>query len=310
MLWIFPVATPLLLFPIVDFTIAYFSDIWILLYLLLLTNGSIVLLGQSEKKKIISIAISMAVWFIPFQFEANQKKYYDQLTKTIQTRNREVDVVTWKDEQWYYYNNTLVLSTVDGHIHSEALVHTTIPSFDNPKVLLIGDDFGFTRQEIHKYQVNLTHVPFDYELAENFGSEETVAINESIISFLQSSPNRFDLIIVDLPDPEHLIFKYYYEEHFYEACVKSLTEHGALITNAGSYYIESNPYQSVASILNSKKLETTILQSTVPTLGHRVWVLGAKAPFIFKQPPLAVKTSWYNQEALELMKSSGKKYPL
>ena len=35
MLWIFPVATPLLLFPIVDFTIAYFSDIWILLYLLL-----------------------------------------------------------------------------------------------------------------------------------------------------------------------------------------------------------------------------------------------------------------------------------
>ena len=308
-LWFLLGLLPIVLLPIIQNSLSYFSDAWILIYAVLLIGGSVMLISRPSNLALISIFMALLVWVLPFSFQPNQVKYYDRLTQTISTRNGEVDIVTWKNDQWFYYNNALVISTIDGHIHSETLAHTMLPLLENPRVLLIGDDFGFTKKEIEKYPCHLTHLPFDAELSKEL--ELPLNSTQEIFDFLRSSEQEFDVIIIDLPDPEQVVFKHYYEDYFYTSCIQLLSSKGLFITNAGSYYADQKHYQRIEAILQSHKMKTVVLQALVPTLGHRAWVAASRDTLDFDQIPSKVNSVWFNREALQLMLAKGRDvYPI
>ena len=310
-LWIVYVLFPPSLLLLVHLTIQFFSDSWILLHVFIISTGISILLSKNERPIFLGVASLTFVWFLPFSFHPNQLKYYDLLNATIPTRNGETDVVIWKNDQWIYYNNSLLISTIDGHIHSETLVHTSIPLFNKPKVLLIGDEYGFTRKEITKYNCSINHLPYDYELLSKseIAIMDTTVINDDIFHYLKETSEHFNVIIIDLPDPEHLQFRHFYEDYFYQICFNKLAKNGILITNAGGYYTNEKFYKKIEGILNKQVLHVKILQAFIPTLGHRVWILAGNNIHL-NQLEINVPTKWINLEAIQLMLSGGKKsYP-
>lgn len=302
---------PLVLMPLIDFGLRFISEVWVLLYILLFVSGSTVLLMDQKLISYLGFASVLGVWFIPYSFEVNQKKYFDRLIKTISSRKGETDIVTWKNDQWYYYNNSLVSSSVDGHIHTEVLAHTTLPFFQNPKVLLIGDDLGLTRKEIGKYNCDIKHLPYDFTVAEKMLSASKQSILDlEIMSYLESAEDLFDVIIIDLPDPELLAFRKFYEPYFLEKVSDLLSKEGILITNAGGYYTDTKHYQSIEVTLQSQGLETQLLQTLVPTLGHRVWVMASTQTIDLDRLSIEVATTWINEDAIQLLQAQGKEsYP-
>ena len=199
--WTLSALFPYFLYPVISLSMMHFTESWLLIYVFLLLSGTFLLTAKTRLATV-SLIASTGVWLVPFDFPANQSRYYDHLNETIQTRLGEADIVSWKGDQWYYYNNALVSSTSDGHIHSEVLAHATIPHFDNPNVLLIGDDIGFTRREVVKYGCQVRHLPYDFSLAiklnPEYHWEHSNLIKHGITESLMSSTNTYDLIIIDL----------------------------------------------------------------------------------------------------------------
>jgi len=310
LLWIISVLLPISILPLIKYSLHFFSEAWIFLYLFLFSGGCTLLISSQRATFFLGLISVSMVWFLPYSFQKNQTKYYDSLSKTISTRYGEVDIVDWKGDQWIYYNNSLIFSTVDGHMHTETLVHTSVPLIENPSVLLVGDDFGLTKKEVNKYSCNLTHVPYDVEMLKATGEFNDQVIHSEIIHYLESANLFFDVIIVDLPDPEHLAFRFFYQEFFYQKCIERLTQNGILITNAGGYYTDEKYYQVIASILQSKNLKTELLQALIPTLGHRVWIIASSKRINLEALPFNVATTWINPHAIQLMLAKGKEtYP-
>ncbi len=310
--WLPLIVLPLAIQPFVQWTLEFFSDAWIILYIALVLSGILLILMQMRTLALLGVVAPALVWLLPYHFEPNQVRYYDRLAQTIQTRAGEVDIVTWKEDQWIYYNNALVLSTVDGHMHSETLAHTTLPFFKHPRVLLIGDDFGFTQKEVAKYPSDTYHLPLDVELSatKNRKPKEVTLIGTDIMEYLTSDSSSFDVIIVDLPDPGLLPTQHFYQSSFYTLCIKKLQENGLFITNAGSYYTPEKHYRSIASILETEGMQSQILQALIPTLGHRAWVLAGRELPDLKSLQVDVPTMWFNQDAIALLQAKGKEsYP-
>ena len=142
----------------------------------LFASGCVILLSGSSTRIWLGLFATTTVWLLPFPFQENQSKYYDFLDETISTRFGETDIVGWKKDRWIYYNSSLVSSTADGHMYSETLVHTSIPHFKSPKVLLIGDDFGInSAQKATAVRINkhlFTQLHYDDYFTETANTDE------------------------------------------------------------------------------------------------------------------------------------------
>ena len=309
-LWAVNLILPLGLYPLISFNLPFFSDVWVLLYIVLFASGCVILLSGSSTRIWLGLFATTTVWLLPFPFQENQLKYYDFLDETISTRFGETDIVGWKKDRWIYYNSSLVSSTADGHMYSETLVHTSIPHFKSPKVLLIGDDFGITRKEINKYNCDLTHIPYDKEILRKMNPTDEPIIATDIMTYLSAGAALYDVIIIDLPDPEHLPFRHFYQEDFYRKCMDNLTSEGILMTNAGGYYTKEKYYQKIDAALNGLHMNTQVLQTLIPTLGHRVWVMARSEELNLNELSIEVPTIWLDKNAMQLLMSKGKEsYP-
>lgn len=308
--WVLSLILPLCLLPAIRITLPFFSDVWILLYIFLVFTGVSILISKFQPWILLGFLSNLIVWILPFSFHPNQVRYYDFLSKTISTRNGEVDIVNWKNDQWYYYNNSLVISTVDGHIHSETMAHVSLPFYHHPRVLLIGDDFSLTRRQIEKYSCVLTHIPFDGEVYQQMKplASGASAMNENIFIFLRDNSQLFDVILIDLPDPEHIVFKPFYQSYFYTLCLRSLKSDGMIVTNAGGYYTSEKYYENIEQIFQRLSLETVTLQGLIPTLGHRAWIMASAREIDLQQLSFDVPTDWFDEDAVQLLLSKGKEF--
>lgn len=312
-IWVIYLLLPLIMLPLIRYGLPIFYEAWILLYLFPLLTGISILIAADRRPVLLGILLAGVNWLLPYSFNPNQHHYHDLVEETVSTRKGEFDRVIWKKDHWVYYNNTLLISTIDGHMHAEVLVHTSLPLFDHPKVLLIGDEHGLTKKEILKYDCELDYLPYDHEWIQKseFAEDEIQVINADILKYLRISSRVYEVIIVDLPDPDDLVFKHYYDAYFYETCKDHLSRNGRLITNAGGYYNTSKGHHQIASAMDEIGLHHLTMQALIPTLGHRAWVLACREEIDMNILNIEVPTSWINQEALKLLSSKGKDgYPL
>lgn len=316
--WVLLLTLPLLLFPAVNASIQFLDDAWLPIYLALFLTGFSLLLIGNNRLNFIAIVPILLIWFIPFPFEVNQKLYYDKLSTTFHSRKGELDIVKWKEDEWIYYNKSLIISTADGHIHSETMVHTLMPLFAKPNVLLLGSDHGFLQRELDKYLLEYDHVPYDYQFYHELQNRHETnnntlsrSLDLSIPHFLEDNSGSYDLIIIDLPDPENIEYAQFYSDSFFSLCINNLSPQGMLITNAGNVFLSNNLNNVVLGQIESLGLIPLELQAQVPTLGQRSWIIGSRQPVDLKSLRMTVDTRWIDQEAIDMMLSKGKpSYPL
>lgn len=279
-----------------------------------------------------SIAAILLVGFFvaqPIILFGEQKRYQDKIIYSEQSKYQKIIITQWQDDYWLFINNNQQLSTLDEVMYHEPLVHTVMNLHPNPtNILVLGGGDGCAAREILKYpevekitlvdldpaMTNLgqTH-PVLVELNQGSLSDDKITIkNQDAFIFAEESSDYYDVIIIDLPDPNTIDLNQLYTKEFYSLLNGSLRPNGLLITQAGSPYFATKAYLCIEKTIRSAGFNTQKLHNQIVTLGEWGWIMGSKNQKIdIKQELLSldfdkVNTQWINKEAMSLITSFGK----
>ena len=268
--------------------------------------------------------ILTGVFLFPFDFQKEQLRFYDRLESSIETRYGKAQIVQWKQDYWLYYNGQLQFSTIDKHVFQEAYVQPIMQFADkNSEVLLIGGDNGMVESELSKFPISLTILPLDPEfhsfmrnraaLSFQQVSNKSVLEETNVFRFLSGVDDRYDIIIIDAPDPLSLDYQQFYTREFYQFVNSSLKENGFMVTQSGDLFKKGRAAQSIWNTVKESGFHIVPSQCQIPTIGHWSWVIGAKKATSSQMMEVFSgvedeETIWWNQQAADMMFSFGKNY--
>lgn len=164
-------------------------------------------------------------------------------------------VVTKRDDTYSFFTNGLYNFTVPDELTSERIAHFALLAHPEPRrVLLIGGGVSGVLREILKHPVAkvdyLELDPLMITLAKEYlSSSKKFALNDERVEvrnidgrlFVMRTSNRYDLIIVNLPDPFTAQINRFYTVEFFEATKRILKEKGIIffgITSSPNYISE------------------------------------------------------------------------
>jgi len=153
--------------------------------------------------------------------------------------------VTETNGQQNYYESGLLLGSDNETELAEQLVHFPMLETSNPKnILLIGGGFNGALKEILKYDIEKVyyleldpelikiakkHLPPD--LKNDLLNPKVNIINTDGFYFLKTAQQKFDAIIINLPDPSTALINRYYTKEFFELVKKKLDDNGVFSTH-------------------------------------------------------------------------------
>ena len=240
-----------------------------------------------------------------FEASARQALYDDPIALHVRSKYQEI-VVTQSvrgGDTRLFLNGDLQFSSVDEHRYHEALVH---PAMAGPheSVLVVGGGDGLALREILRYPDvrRVVEVDLDAEMLRlareepalrrlNRGSLDdprvrTVAADA--FSWLRTERDRFDVVVVDLPDPDSEdLAKLYSVEMYGMLAGRALAPGGRIVVQSGSPYFAPEAYWSVERSLRVAGLRTAPYHVDVPSFGDWGFHLAAarRTPRLAVRPP-------------------------
>lgn len=179
-----------------------------------------------------------------------------QLVETRQSKHGAIAVVRRKDQYTFFQSGHLIFSTAGpdaaapGLEKQEAVHFAHLAMAQHPaprRVLLIGGGLRGMLGEIIRYPVEMIdYIELDPVLtavARPYISPATLAalsdprvrlIHTDGRLFVKTARERYDLIIVDLPDPITAVLNRYYTLEFFREAAARLYPGGVFVTGAGS----------------------------------------------------------------------------
>jgi len=278
--------------------------------------------------------ILISAFFVakPIILFGEQKKYKDKIVYSEQSKYQKIVITQWKNDYWLYINGNQQLSSFDEEMYHEPLVHPVMSLTKTPhNILILGGGDGCAVREILKYDAvkNITLVDLDPAMTnlgkENeilrkmnnnaFDSKKLQIINTDGYNFIENTDERYDVIIIDLPDPKTIEMSRLYSYEFYRKCYKHLRKHGVIITQAGSPYFASDAFNCINKTMQKANFTTIPMHNQVVTLGEWGWILGAKniseenlKTALHSLTFDHLKTQWINNEGMKLLTSFGKDF--
>ncbi|NMH65349.1 polyamine aminopropyltransferase [Shewanella salipaludis] len=204
-----------------------------------------------------------------------------------------------------YINGRLQFSSSDEHIYHAFLVHPTLAaSARHDKVLIIGGGDGLGLRQVLKWQPEaVTLLDLDAELIRIFkGRNDELpprlsrallalngdALNDARVRIINddafngvdrllAADEKYDAIIVDLPDPSHPDLNKLYSDYFYRKLKELLSADGAITVQSTSPYHARNAFISVGKTLGSAGFSVSQYHHNVPSFGEWGWSMGTVA---------------------------------
>lgn len=203
----------------------------------------------------------------------------------------KVTVTSGQEGLELWLDGRLKASTVDERRYFEALVHPIAAVAPHrSRVLLLGGGTGLAEREIlrHPEVESVTVVVVDRAVTEVaktqawlrrlsadalFSPKVTVIEHEPIV-WLGATNERFDVAIVDLPDPETHLEGKNFTRYFYRRLRERLTPDGVCVVQGVSPFAAPTSFDSIVATLRAAELEPVPYHAAVPTLGDWGFVLG------------------------------------
>lgn len=245
---------------------------------------------------------------------------FQQLTFTERLRGNDLPAV-----YSLYINGRLQFSSQDEHIYHAFLVHPTLEaSARHDKVLIIGGGDGLGLRQVLKWQPQqVTLMDLDADLVALFKNPDDTmptrlrhallklnddALNDKRVELIFDDAfngadklirrgDKFDAIIVDLPDPSHPDLNKLYSDMFYLKLKELLSADGAITVQSTSPYHAPKAFISVGKTLASAGFNMQQYHHNVPSFGEWGWsiaTLAGKAPRERLQPltQLSIAEDW------------------
>ncbi len=193
-----------------------------------------------------------------------------------------------------YLNGNLQFCSTDEALYHELLVHPAFSLKDSVKnVLIIGGGDGLALREVLKYPVkkvilvdldkDMINVAKIYPLAKinqnSFFSKNVKVVNSDAYSFLDTlikKKTKFDIIIVDLPDPSNINLAKLYSVEFYRKLYFILEFNGILTIQATSPFFAPNTFSCIKKSLKTAKFNILPYHYDIPSFGDWGFIIAYK----------------------------------
>ena len=222
--------------------------------------------------------------------------YADEVIFSKASPYQKIVLTRWKEDWRLFLNGNLQFSTMDEYRYHEALVHPALSGHRAPRAVLIlgGGDGLAAREVLRDTRVeSVTLVDLDPMMTKIFtehaalsalngralSDPRTTVVNADAYRWLEKNDRRFDVVIVDFPDPSNYAVGKLYTTAFYRLLSRRLAP-GAIVTvQSTSPLFARQTYWTVVTTMEAAGFATRPYHAYVPSFGEWGFVIGATAPY-------------------------------
>ena len=258
--------------------------------------------------------------------------YKDEIIYSTTSPYQRVVVTRTKNDIRMFINGSIQFSSQDEYRYHEALVLPAMASAHSRRnILVIGGGDGLAAREILKFTEveKITIVDIDPAITtfardnllmrnlnkDSMRNPKTQIVNDDAWKYLENVPEMFDVIIIDLPDPDNLSLSRLYSKTFYRLLAGKLARGGKIVTQATSplyahkaFWCIYNTFATIENPLfkSDTASETVYLQPEayhcyVPSFGSWGFVMASNAPFSWQNIEITVPARFVNNDFIKVM---------
>ncbi|MGW1677562.1 polyamine aminopropyltransferase [Saccharopolyspora sp. NPDC002376] len=256
----------------------------------LLLTGASVLVG--------GVLVGAYVFADDFEVTARQALYADPVVHAERTPYQEVVLTesasfNGTSDTRMYLNGDLQFSSMDEYRYHEAMVH---PAMAGPRgrVLVLGGGDGLVLREVLRYpdvrEATLVELdPAVLRLARTdprvstlnehaFEDPRVRTVSEDAFTWLRENRDRYDVVLVDMPDADSTATAKLYSTEFYGLVRHAMADNARVVVQAGSPFFAPNAFWCIESTMRAADLRTVPYEVTVPSFGEWGFHLASASP--------------------------------
>lgn len=249
--------------------------------------------------------------------------FQDPVIYSQETKYQHLVLTKWHDDTRLYINGALQFASADEYRYHESLVHPAMASAPLARrILVLGGGDGMAVREILKHEavghvdlVDLDPAMTDLfvekpelaELNDNSLTDSKVAIhNSDALQFLDTSGPAYDVVIIDLPDPNNLDLSKLYTVEFYRLLRQRLAHGGVVVTQATSPFHTRQAFWCIAHTLEAAKFNVYPYTAYVPSFGQWGFVMASARQLDPSKSEVTIQTRHLTTELLPTLFAFGK----
>jgi spermidine synthase len=239
---------------------------------------------------------------------ARDELYEDPVVYSETTQYQDIvltessPVVPGPTDTRLFLNGDLQFSSIDEYRYHESLVHPALAG-KRDRVLVLGGGDGLALREVLKYPdvreaVEVELDPAVLRLARE--NPDIVALNGNSLTdprvrvvtadaftWLRDARERFDAVIIDMPDPDSTATAKLYSEEFYSLARQVMAPGARLVVQAGSPYFAPRTFDCIDATVRAGGFATTPYHVNVPSFGDWGFILAqtGEKPRLTLDPP-------------------------
>ncbi|MEM6927797.1 MAG: polyamine aminopropyltransferase [Myxococcota bacterium] len=250
--------------------------------------------------------------------------YESEVLVAKDTRYQRLVVTKWRDDLRLYLNGHLQFATMDEYRYHEALVHPVMAAVPRPgRVLVLGGGDGLAVQRVlqHDGVAHVDLVDLDPDVTALFRDHPRLSLLNGgslrdprvhthaadAIAWLRGTDQLYDVILIDLPDPNDEQLARLYAQSTYRLVLQHLAPRGAVATQATSPFyapeafwcIATTMQAAVAALPDARTVHTGHVQ--VPTFGEWGFVVVTSADVDPRGLPVPGATRFLTPDTLAAM---------
>jgi spermidine synthase len=234
-----------------------------------------------------------------------ERQLYDSpVIFSQKTRYQRLTITRWSDDVRLYIDGNLQFSSADEHRYHESLVHPAFSAREQlattpaRRVLVLGGGDGLAIRELLRYPA-VTHVDLvdlDPEMTRLFREVPALAelnagsLSDARVTVHNADAMRWleqwrgdsqgrepwDIVVVDLPDPNNLSLGKLYTREFYRLLRTALAPDGVAVVQSTSPYLSPQAFWCIIATLDAADLYPLPYHAHVPSFGDWGFALIAR----------------------------------
>jgi spermidine synthase len=263
----------------------------------------------------LAILLGLALhWSGTLEEVTEQSLFVDPVIYAKSTPYQRVVITSSVRDTRLYLNNNLQFSSVDEYRYHEALVIPALRSVEKPRsVLVLGGGDGLAvkllLQDPRVEKITLVDLdPIVTQLfrehpvlkklnGEALLSDKVTVLNEDAFKWIETSQGRYDVVIVDFPDPSSYSVGKLYTDYFYRLLATRLEPGGAVSVQSSSPLKARRSFWCIARTMESAGFAVRPYHAYVPAFGEWGFCL-AQLKQTEGFSPAVVPTRFLNDEMM------------
>lgn len=236
-------------------------------------------------------ALALLVLLVAFYYNSSLQQFTEQTLfgdPVIYARSsayQRIVITSSRLDTRLYLNNNLQFSSADEYRYHEALVVPPLRSVETPKsVLILGGGDGLAAKLLLQDErvEHITLVDLDPAVTKLFrenpalrrlnddslNSDKLTIINEDAFKWIEESEQKFDLVLVDFPDPSSYSVGKLYTTYFYRRLAARLNPGAAVSIQCSSPLKARKTFWCIARTLEKAGFNVRPYHALVPAFGE------------------------------------------